>query len=366
MAFKEELWHELTLLTRDLKGYVDDETADLKARQGEIIDELARLKSPCIKADDGLTKGRLTQETKNFLEWVRKGDRAPETKTLIVGDDASAGFMCPPQLATGIYSSLTEGNPLRPLFRRYETNRNSLEVLKRSANGAVVLQSSEIGEILETTGLAYEKLTFTPATQVYLLKVSNIELEDNAYDAEGEFAQAIGEAHATYEVAAQVAMLVANIGNGTLNTYNHTHAGSTTVITGDNIINLTFAIPVRYLAGARFVMNRTVAAYIRTLKDATSGAYLWNSLLTGDDRDRLCGFPVTICDDFPAMTSALYPIAFGNFQKGAAICDHAPGFQLQRLAERYAEYGITGFLSRFRTISGPLDGAAIHWLQMST
>ena len=356
--------YEIEKKLNEIAGHNSSELAGIKSRQDEIIGELARLKMPSLWSmdDKGATR---TAEDKAFEGWIRKGDRAPETKTLTVGDDASAGFMCPPQLAAGIYASLTEGNPLRPLFRRYETNRNSLEVLKRTANGAVVLQSSEVGEILETTGYALAKLTFTPATQVYLLKVSNIELEDNAYDAQSEFASAIGEAHATYEATAQVAMLVNNIGAGA-NQYGHTHSGSTTVITGDNIINMTFAIPVRYLRNARFVMNRTVAAYIRTLKDAVTGAYLWNSLLTGDDRDRLCGFPVTICDEFPAMTSALYPIAFGDFSKGAAVCDRFPAFQLQRLAERYAEFGITAFLSRFRTISGPLDGAAIHWLQMST
>jgi len=340
-----------------------DERVDKKFR--EASDAIAELKTPCLR-DMGESGDRiLKSETKGFMEWVRKGDRAPEAKSLTVGDDASAGFMCPPQLATDIYSSLTEGNPLRALFRRYQTNKNSLEVLKRTANGAVVLQSSEVGEILETTGYAVAKLTFTPATQVYLLKVSNIELEDNAYNAEQEFASAIGEAHATYDSTAMTAMLIANIGDGTLNTYNHTHMGSTTTIDPDKIIGLTYAIPSRYLSNARFVMNRTTAALVRQLKDAVTGAYLWQSLLTGGDRDRLCGFPVTICDDFPAATSALYPIAFGDFNRGAAVCDRFPAFQLQRLAERYAEYGITGFLSRFRTISGPLDGAAIHFLQMS-
>jgi HK97 family phage major capsid protein len=356
----------------EIKNYIDDIKshnariiAGYDKRLDEFDTEFARLKSPDLWDRGQFGKGLPTAEDKAFVSWLRKGDRAPEAKVLTVGSDASAWYMCPPQLSSEIYSSLTEGNPLRSLARVYQTDKNSLEVLKRSANGAVVLQSSEVGEILETTGLAYEKLTFTPATQVYLLKVSNIELEDNAYNAGQEFTSAIGEAHAVYECTAQTAALVANIGDGTLNTYAHTAAGSTSVISGDNIINLTFSIPTRYLANARFVMNRTVAAYIRTLKDAVTGAYLWNSLLTGEDRDRLCGFPVTICDDFPAMTSALYPIAFGDLRKGFAICDRFPSFQIQRLAERFAEFGITGFLSRFRTISGPLDGAAIHWLQMS-
>jgi HK97 family phage major capsid protein len=332
----------------------------------EIDKEIARLKRPRLYGDPGDGRCDPTPEDKAFDVWFRRGALSPESvKTLTVGSDPSFGYACPPQLAREIYHSLTLGNPLRPLAKVYQTDKNSLEVLKKSASGSVVLQSSEVGEILETTGLAYQKLTFTPATEVYLLKCSNIQLEDAAFDMEQEIATELGDAFATYECTAQAAALVANISDGTLNTYNHTHAGSTTVISGDNIINLTYAVTQPYLANARFIMNRTTAAYIRTLKDGSTGAYLWQSLLTGGDRDRLCGFPVTICDDFPAMTSALYPIAFGDLSKGFAICDRFPSFQVQRLNERYAEYGITAFLARFRTISGPLDGKAIHWLQMS-
>lgn len=308
-----------------------------------------------------------SEEDKAFGEWFRRGDKGDfEKKTLTVGSDPSFGFACPPQMATEIYHSLTEGNPLRSLARVYQTDKNSLEILKKSASGAVVLQASEISAIAETVGLAYERLTFTPATEVYLLQESLVHLEDTAFPMETEISMELGEAFGTYEAAAQVAVLIGNIGDGTLNTYDHTHGGSTTVITGDNIINMTFAIPTRYLAGASFIMNRTTAAYIRTLKDGVSGAYLWNSLLSGGDRDTLCGFPVHLVDNMPAMTSALYPIGFGNWNKALAIVDHSKGFQVQRLAERYAEYGIVAYLARFRTISGPLDGAAAHFLQMST
>lgn len=348
------------------KEYFDQELAGLKADlEAKFDTEIARARCPELKAfDRGRTK---TEQDRAFDAWFRKGALSPESvKVLTVtGSDPSFGYSAPAQLSADIYHALTLGDPLRPLAKLYQTDSNSLEVLKKSASGAVVLQSSEVGEILETTGLAYQKLTFTPATEVYLLKCSNIQLEDSAFDMNQEIAVELGDAFATYESAAEAAVLVANINDGTLNTYNHTHAGSTSVITGDNIINLTYAVTQPYLANARFIMNRTTAAYIRTLKDGSTGAYLWQSLLTGGDRDRLCGFPVVICDNFPAMTSALYPIAFGDFSKGFAICDRFPQFQLQRLNERWAEYGITGFLARHRTISGPLDGKAIHWLQMS-
>ena len=315
-----------------------------------------------------------TEEDNVFSGWLRKGALGPEErKALTIGSDPSFGFACPPQLSAEILHALTEGNPMRAISRVYQTNRTSLEILKKSASGAVVLQSSEVGEILETTGLAYAKLVFTPKTEVYLLKQSVLHAEDSAFAMEAEIALELGEAFGTYEAAAHITGtegVIANIGDGTLNTYNHTHAGSTSVITGDNIINLTYAIPTRFLAGAKFLMNRAVMAYVRTIKDAVTGAYLWQPSLLGGEgargRETLCGYPVILNDNMPAMTSALYPIGFGDWNKAFAIVDHSPGFTVQRMAEAFAIYGIIGFLARFRTTSGPLVGEAAHFLQMST
>ena len=315
-----------------------------------------------------------TEEDKAFSGWLRRGALGPdERKVLVIGSDPSFGFACPPELSADILHALTEGNPMRGISRGYQTTRESLEILKKSASGAVVLQSSEVGEILETTGLAYAKLTFTPKTEVYLLKQSVLHAEDSAFAMEAEIALELGEAFGSYEAAAHITGtegIIANVGDGTLNTYNHTHAGSTTVITGDNIINLTYAIPTRFLAGAKFLMNRAVMAYIRTLKDAVTGAYLWQPTLLGGlgvgGNERLCGYPVVLADNMPAITSALYPIGFGDWSKAFAIVDRSPGFTVQRMAEQFAIYGIIGFLARFRTTSGPLVGEAAHFLQMST
>ena len=347
-----------------------------RARDGrkfeEINKELARLKGvPYIINDGAYLKG--TEEDKVFSAWLRKGVLGPdEAKTLLVSDDPSFGFACPPQLASEILHSLTEGSPLRGVARRYQTDKNSLEVLKKSASGAVVLQSSEVGEILETTGLAYARLTFTPKTEVYLLKQSVLHAEDSAFNMEGEIALELGEAFGTYEAAAHITGtegLIANVGDGTLNTYPEMHSGSTTVISGDNIINMTYNIPTRYLKGASFIMNRATMAYIRTLKDVPTGGFLWQPMLIGGEgtagRETLCGYPVILADNMPAMTSALYPVGFGDWSKAFAIVDHSPSFTVQRMAEAFAIYGIIGYLARFRTTSGPLDGAAATFLQMS-
>jgi HK97 family phage major capsid protein len=98
-----------------------------------------------------------------------------------------------------------------------------------------------------------------------------------------------------------------------------------------------------------------------------TGAYLWQSpLTTGARVETLCGYPVTLVENMPAATSALYPIGFGNWEKAFGIVDRYPQFTMQRLDQTFAVYGIIGFLGRFRTTHGPLIGEAAHFLQMST
>jgi HK97 family phage major capsid protein len=312
-----------------------------------------------------------TAEGRAFGEWFRKGILGPsEAKVLTIASDPSAGFMCPSELSEEILHALTEGDPVRKVAKVLSTSNNSLEILKKSASGTVVKQATETTLIAETTGLAYAKLVFTPVPLVYLLQASNDFLADSAINVEAEIAQELGEAFGAYDAADHTAALIANCGDGTLNTYAEKHGGSTSVISADSILNLTYQLPTRFLSGAKFMMNRVTLAYIRTIKDVVTGAYMWSptwAALGGGANtvETLCGYPIVVNDEMPAMTSALYPILFGDFSKAFAIVDRTPGFSVQRLAERYAEYAITAYLARFRTISGPLVGEALVAYQMS-
>ena len=351
---------------RDIQSHNQQALDEINDRFEAQEVELAKLKTPNLYDVTGFNKKQATPEQKAFNGWFRTGTLSPdEKKTLTIGSDPSFGFACPPQLESQVLHALTEGNPLRSISRVYQTANTSLEILKKSASGAVVLQSSEVGEIIETTGLAYAKITATPATEVYLLKAGLSFLEDSKINMEQEIAQELGEAFGTYEAAAQVAVLVANGGDGTLNTYKELHVGSTTVITADKIMSLIYSLPTRFLGNAKFLVNRSTLAYIRTIKSVADGRYMFIDSLTGGP-STLAGFPVIVHDSMPSISSANYVLAFGDFSKGFGIVDRTPGFTVQRMAERYAEFGIVGFLARFRTISVPLVGEAIVLLQMST
>lgn len=348
------------------------EASDANRRTlNEIIDELARMKTPMLKDIRELDgKSGPTPESKAFDRFVRRGDKglAPdEIKTLTIGSDPSFGYACPPQLSSEILHALTEGNPMRGLARVYSTSNTSLELLKKSASGAVVLQSSEVGEILETAGLAYAKLMFTPKTRVYLLKAGVNMLDDAAVDMNAEISLELGEAFGTYEANDHIngtEGIIANVGDGTLNTYSHVSAGSTSALSADKLIDTLYALPTRFLPNAKWMMSRSTMAALRQLKDGTSGMYLLSPLLDTAG-SRLLGYPVVLNDNMPAATSGLFPIGFGDWSKAYGIIDRTPGFTLQRLDQQFAVYGIIGFLARHRSTSGPLLGEAAVFLEMS-
>jgi HK97 family phage major capsid protein len=349
-----------------------DETAGLVREAiksfGSLGNRLDRIETimgrPPIPASG---KEAMTAEDKAFDAWLRKGDRAPETKVLTIGSDPSFGYACPPQLATDILHALTEGNPMRGLARVYNTSNTSLEVLKKSGSGVVVLQSSEVGEILETTELAYSKLTMTPKTRVYLLKAGVNFLEDAAVNVQQEIALELGEAFGTYEANDHIngtEGILANVGDGTLNTYKELHAGSTTAITAEKLMDLLYTLPTRFLPNAKWIMNRPTMSYIRQLKDAGTGTFLLSPLLDSAGQ-RLFGYPVVLNDNMPSIGSGSYVIGFGDWSKAFGICDRTPSFTVQRLDQPFAVYGIVGYLARQRSTSSPLVGEAAVFLQMS-
>lgn len=333
----------------------------------EIDKALARLNSPQLCVMD---EGNTSPEHKTFMSWVRGGDKAispAEHKTLTIGSDPSFGYAVPAELSRDIIHTMTEGNPLRPLVKTYNTSNTSLEVLKRSASGAVAFQTTETSEMTETAGLAYAKLTYTPKTSYYLLKVGVNMLEDAKVDMNAEIAQELGDAFGTFEANECVngtAGLIANIGDGTLNTYKELHVGSTSALDADKIMDLLYTLPSRYRAGASWMMSGATFSKVRQLKSATTNMYLFTDFTAPEPR--LLGYPVILNENMPAVTSSLYPIGFGNWSRAFAICDRYPQFTLQRLNEKYAEYGIVGFLARMRSVCGPLDGAAAVFLQMAT
>lgn len=119
-------------------------------------------------------------------------------------------------------------------------------------------------------------------------------------------------------------------------------AASATAITGDDIINLIHSVDQEYRQNGTFMMNDSIIAAVRRLKDST-GQYLWQSNLRDGLPDTILGRPV-VPNPYMASTMAATNISvlFGDFSK--YVWRRVGTGTLKRLDERFAEFLQVGFL----------------------
>lgn len=87
----------------------------------------------------------------------------------------------------------------------------------------------------------------------------------------------------------------------------------------DVLFDLEASLKAQYRKGAVWMMNRTTQASIRKLKEATSGAYLWQPGLIPGTPGNLLGYPIVLAEEMPTMATNSLSIAFGNLNKGYTI-----------------------------------------------
>lgn len=89
------------------------------------------------------------------------------------------------------------------------------------------------------------------------------------------------------------------------------------------IIEVMEKLPSKYLSEATWIMSRNAASHIRTLRDETTGKFLWQNSIAHGIPDTLLGYPVVICDDMPKLseTGNCVPILFANLYEGYQIAE---------------------------------------------
>ena len=88
----------------------------------------------------------------------------------------------------------------------------------------------------------------------------------------------------------------------------------------DDIISLYYSLGEEYVGNASFVMNRSTAHNIRSLKSEHTGHYIWQPGLQSN-QDTLMGVPVYQSPEVPAFEKGKIVIAFGDFYRGYKIID---------------------------------------------
>jgi HK97 family phage major capsid protein len=125
-----------------------------------------------------------------------------------------------------------------------------------------------------------------------------------------------------------------------------------------NLVALMEKLPSEYLCNAVWLMSRNAASAVRTIKDETSGKYLWQNSIAHGIPDTLLGYPVVRCDDMPKLSKSenTTPIIFGNIYEAYHIVER-PDIQILKdpfkskpFVEFYATKRIGGDIVNFDAI----------------
>lgn len=143
-------------------------------------------------------------------------------------------------------------------------------------------------------------------------------------------------------------------------------ATATNTFTDVEVIDLQHSVDPAYRPNARWMMHDTMLAFIRKMKDSTTGQYLWQPGMQAGVPDRLLGYQYTINQSLAsALTTGQKLLYFGDFSK-YVIRDVAE-IRLVRLDELFAQTDQVGFVAFMRSDGNLLDAGTkpVKWLNLA-
>ena len=301
---------------------------------------------------------------KNFNAYLRNGQRfSNDLSPMVEGTAASGGYLVPTDFENQIISGRDELNVVRPVSKVIRTNSDH-KIPVVTAHGAATW-TAEGGAFVESKP-TLGQLTLSAYKLGHLVTVSTELLQDSMFNIDAFLASEFARAFA---VAEETAFCV---GTGSTNNQPEgifTAAGGTVgvtaaktgEITADEIISLVYALKAPYRQNAKFLMKDSTVAAVRKLKDG-NGVYMWQPALANGQPDKLLGYDLLTTAYAPAIAAGARVAAFGDFQN-YWIADRM-GMTIQRLNERYADYGLVGFIASERVDAKVVLAEGIQVLQM--
>lgn len=324
-----------------------DAADGLKEAQDSLDRIEAKLNRPGAGGD---RDGKTAAAHEAFFDHIRYGDmmKAERKAMLTVGDDSKSGFLAPSEYVLEIVKDEIEFSPLRQYVRtRTTSNRSASMPVKKGSIAARWV--GEIRSSNDDTGTLRYGLEDIPTNELVAeVPISMQDLEDSAFDIEGELRMEFVEQFGVAEGAAIVSGNGVKKPEGFLVAAGVTekNSGNATKVTADGIIDLTHAIKTTYARRGLLTLNRNTMASIRKLKDG-EGNYLWRPGIAEGRPNTIDGTPYIECPDMPDEGAGAYPIAFGDWRRAYVLMDR---LQLSVLRDPYtrSSEGLVNFIARRR------------------
>ncbi|MBI1239054.1 MAG: phage major capsid protein [Alphaproteobacteria bacterium] len=329
------------VVTEEKVDRINRALSEYKARTDEMALSLRR---PAIGAPAAKGRGlepRDRDHAAAFDHYVRKGETAGlsslEVKSLSTSSDPDGGYLVPRETEAMIERVLRQVSPIRAIASVRQIASASLK--KPTSLGT--LGSGWVGETAARPETAASTLSVVefPTMELYAMPAATQSLLDDALinvdewlaeEIQHEFAAQEGAAFVggdgiakprgflSYETVANASYAWGKIGyiaSGNAGAFGSPNPS-------DRLIDLVYAPKQIYRQNASWVMNRSVEASVRKLKDG-QGNYLWQPAAAAGQPATLLGYPVIEAEDMPDLAPNALSIAFGDFARGYLIVDRA-------------------------------------------
>lgn len=320
-----------------------------------------------------LTRGTDPARHSRFCKWLQNAPlTTDETRALQADVDASGGYMVAPTETTAQVLTLLDdllfirakGTVLPPIV----ADGSSVPVVTDNPDNAD--WTAEIGTTSFDDAMKTGSRTLQPKMLSKGIKVSSRLLR-------------ISEGRAEQAVTSRLAMSVGTsqergflIGTGAnqplglfvasdhgVPTSRDVSTGNTaTALTYDGLANALYSLKSQYLARAEWIFHRDAMKALTLLKDG-QGQPIYSYASRPGEPDMLLGKPVNLSEHAPhTFTTGLYVGIVGDLSR-YHIQDAHP--ELQRLNEKFAETGQTGFIARAPSDGQPATGEAFARVKLA-
>lgn len=347
--------------TAEVRASVEKVNEQMTEISKQITELEKRMNRPRIDTNGEDVTPEMQKRQDSFIKFLRKGlnNMTPEetcaleeTRALAGTNDSDGGIFIPPTFESGIIMNAYDQAEIRPLCQVSTTGRDNV-TLGSLAKPSVSWGRKGIAVSQQTLTSGGKRIEIFDLQALTLIAINT--LEDAEADIIGEMTMAFGEAIAEAEddafavaagnespqgIAVDSTVQANYSASGVAAAlYDASHNGT------DAMLAAKYKIKKTYRKKATWAMNSTTEGAVRILKDG-EGRYLWQPSLQVGTPPTFDGNMIVNPEGLPDIAAGTFPILFGDF-KAYKIRDRK-GMTVQRLVEKYAEYGQIGFLIRKR------------------
>lgn len=268
--------------------------------------DLATVSSyPAEKQGEMLRKARIAYFFKHLIAFssTRDPEHLKHVKALSEGDNASGGYLVPTEFRAQLVEDIKDLPVMRNLVTVIPMASDSLE-LPTLASDVKTSWGSE-NTAISTTTARFGTLTFTPYRLNTMLYTSRELVSDSAISVvpliTRLFSQAIGRAEDTAMIlgsgTGQPTGIITSIAS-----ISGIDNANTDADLPQNIKRLPFRLGTAYRARAKWIMNSISLAAVASLRESSTGAFLFKEGIEGLSPHRLAGYEVIEQNDMPVDT----------------------------------------------------------------